>query len=60
MLSCKEASALLSLAQERSLGWRQQLGLRLHLLLCDGCTNLRRQLDFLRQAIRRYRDDDAR
>ena len=33
----------------------------LHLMVCKGCTNFRAQLDFLRAAVRRYRDaDDAR
>jgi len=33
----------------------------LHLLVCKGCTNFRAQLDFLRKAMRHYRDaDDAR
>jgi hypothetical protein len=59
MLSCKEVSVLLSQAQEQPLGMREQLGLRLHLVLCQGCANFRRQLDFMRAAIRRYRDGDA-
>ena len=61
MRSCKEISVLLSAAQERELGLLEQLGLRLHLLLCDGCRNFRRQLEFIRTAARRYCDsDDAR
>ena len=59
MLSCKEASALLSQAHERHLGWWEELGLWLHLMLCDGCTNFRKQLAFIRAAIRRYRDSDS-
>ena len=59
MLSCKEVSVLLSQAQERRLGWRERLGLKLHLMLCEGCTNFRKQLDFIRAAIRRYRDSDG-
>jgi len=55
-LSCKDASALLSQAQERTLGPYERLKLRLHLGLCDGCTNFRRQLEFIRAAVRRYRD----
>lgn len=47
---------LLSQAQERRLGLKERCGLKLHLLLCDGCTNFRRQLDFIRAAARRYRD----
>ena len=58
MLSCKESSILLSQAQERRLGFRERFGLHLHLLLCDGCTNFRKQLDFIRTAVRRYRDKD--
>ena len=59
MLSCEEASVLLSQAQERRLGWWEQLGLKLHLTLCDGCANFRKQLDFIRLMIKRYRDSDA-
>ena len=57
LLSCKDASALLSQSQERSLGPYQRFKLRLHLRLCDGCTNFLRQLEFIRTALRRYRDD---
>jgi hypothetical protein len=53
MLSCKEVSVLLSQAQERRLGPGERLGLELHLMLCNGCTNFRQQLDFMRVALRR-------
>jgi hypothetical protein len=58
MLSCKEASMLLSQAQERDLGRKERFFLQLHLLLCDGCANFRAQLAFIRTAVRRYRDKD--
>jgi len=57
-LSCKQASKLLSQAQERRLGLPERLKLRLHLLACDGCTNFLKQLRFIRTFIRRYRDGD--
>ena len=61
MRTCKEVSMLLSQAQERPLGYIERFGVMLHLLVCKGCTNFRAQLDFLRKAMRRYRDaDDAR
>jgi hypothetical protein len=61
MRTCKEVSMLLSEAQERPLGYVERFGVMLHLLVCKGCTNFRAQLDFLRKAMRRYRDaDDAR
>jgi hypothetical protein len=57
MLTCKEVSVLLSQGQERPLGLRERLFLKLHLLVCHGCTNFSRQLALMRAAIRRYRDD---
>lgn len=61
MLSCKEVNRLLSEAQDRPLGLRERLPLRLHLVMCQGCRNFEKQLDLLRQASRGYfrRDDDT-
>ena len=61
-LTCKEASRLISLGQDRELSFGQRTALRLHLLLCDACTNVKAQFEFLRRALsdyaRRDRDDD--
>jgi hypothetical protein len=51
MLSCKQASHLLSQSMERRLPLRQQFGLRLHLMMCDACTQFSRQLGMLRTAV---------
>jgi hypothetical protein len=55
MLSCKQASHLISLDQDADLpvvkGWL----LRLHLAACDGCTRFNTQMQVLREAMRRYR-----
>lgn len=62
MLSCKETSQLISQAQDRELGIVERMQLELHLAMCKGCSNLRKQMDFLRGAIRRYpsaADDDT-
>ena len=59
-LSCRQASALMSQAQERALGPFERFKLRLHLSVCDGCANFLKQLDFIRAAIRRFRDNDTR
>ena len=56
MLSCKEASRLLSQGLDRRLGFAERLGLRLHLLICDGCTNFGKQVAFLRKAMARLAD----
>ena len=53
MLTCKEASRLVSQGLDRKLGFGERLRLRVHLLICDACANFRRQLDFLRKAVRR-------
>ena len=58
MLTCREASRLMSEARDRSLRWTERLGLRVHLLLCAGCVNFRKQLDFISTAMRRYRPPD--
>ena len=55
MLSCKEASRLLSQAQDRPLTLRDRVKLRLHLLACTACTRFERQLAFMRTALSRYR-----
>ena len=60
MLTCKQASILLSQAQDRGLGAYERLKLRLHLMLCDGCANFKQQLEFLRKALRSQRDADTR
>ncbi len=52
MLNCKQASHLMSEAQDRKLALGEQLPLRLHLFMCVGCRNYGKQLDFLRAATR--------
>jgi len=56
VISCKEASRLLSQAQDRRLGWVERLKLRAHLALCDFCTRFEEQLRFMREAMRRLGD----
>ena len=58
MLTCKQVSIMLSQAQERRLSLLQRAGLGLHLALCHGCRNFRRQLGFIRAAARRFPGDD--
>jgi hypothetical protein len=54
MLSCKEVSHLVSEGLDRRLGWWERARLRLHLAICDGCANFRKQTDFLRRAVREF------
>jgi hypothetical protein len=54
--SCKQASMLLSQAQDRPLNFAERLRLRAHLVICKRCQRVSRQLEFLRIAVQRYRD----
>lgn len=56
MLTCKDVTHLLSEGQDRKLTVAERARLEMHLLMCDGCSNFRRQIDFLRSACRRYLD----
>jgi hypothetical protein len=53
MLTCKDASRLVSEGQERSLHLRERWGLRLHLWICVNCRRFERQVRLLRRALRR-------
>jgi predicted anti-sigma-YlaC factor YlaD len=52
--TCREATELLSQAQDRPLTLREKLLLYIHLPICNGCRNFRQQLAFLRRATREF------
>lgn len=54
--TCQQTSALLSQGQDRPLTLPEKIRMHAHLLLCRGCRGFSRQLDFMRTALRRYRD----
>ena len=55
MISCKEASRLLSQGQDRRLSFFERMQLRLHLTACDACTRFAGQLRLMRAALSRFR-----
>ena len=55
MLMCKEATRLISRAEDAPSSWFQRWRLRAHLRVCDLCTRFDAQVRFLREAMRRYR-----
>ena len=63
MLTCKDASHLISERQERPLGWRERWGLRMHLWICANCRRFERHMALIQQALRklgeRARDEAA-
>ena len=56
MMSCSEFARLCSEEHDRPLDLRERLSLRVHLAMCRGCSNFRKQLGFLRSATRRCRE----
>ena len=50
LLSCKEATRLMSQAQDRPLSYAERVKLRLHLAACTACTRFSRQMTMLREA----------
>ena len=49
---------LLSQAQDRPLGLVERLRLRAHLAICERCRRVSTHFEFLRTAVRQYRDGD--
>jgi len=54
MLSCKDVTEVCSAEMERPLQLREELSMHLHLMICAGCTQYRRQLGTVREAMRAY------
>ena len=55
ILSCKEATRLMSQGQDRPLGLGERVKLRLHLAACTACSRFSRQMAVMREALSRYR-----
>lgn len=55
MIHCRKATELLSAAQDRPLATSERFALRLHLALCRHCRTFSRQLDLLRDASGRWK-----
>lgn len=53
MLSCKDATKLLSEAMDRTLPLGKRIGVRLHLVFCKWCARYERQLLLIRETVRR-------
>lgn len=50
MLSCKEANRLMSQELDRKLSLGERIGLKLHVSMCDGCANARKQMSVVHSA----------
>lgn len=56
---CKEVFRLNSERFERRLTWRERLQIRLHLRVCEACRAVEKQLRFIHEAMRRYREGET-
>ena len=52
-LKCREAARLASRRMDHRLSFGERVSLRVHLAICDGCTNFSKQIGFLRRAVER-------
>ncbi len=55
MLTCKQASQLISQSLDRPLSLPDRIKLRFHLFICNACTRFNHQLKRLRAAIQALR-----
>ena len=60
LLSCKEASWIVSQGLDRRLGFGERVSVRVHLAICNGCRAFTHQMAFLRTAVKRLPDADNR
>jgi predicted anti-sigma-YlaC factor YlaD len=60
MLSCKQVARLVSQGLDRELGLADRVRLRVHLAICDGCTNFSKQLAFVREAMARLAEQSPK
>ncbi len=60
MLSCLEATELISRGMDRPLSLRERISLFMHQLICRGCRATEQQLMFLRTATAAWRQENAK
>lgn len=54
IVSCQEATRLVSLQMERRLHFKEWLDLKLHLGVCDLCVRFKKQIQGLSHTLRHY------
>lgn len=57
--TCKEVHRLVAESMDRDAAFAERVTLRLHLAICDRCRRFKRQMGFLREALRRYPGNDV-
>ena len=59
LYSCKQAHQMVSEGLDRKLTLSERSRLRLHLSICDACSNFNGQMQLLQQAMRRIIPQDS-
>jgi hypothetical protein len=54
MFNCSEVTRLVSESLDRKLPLSQRMGIRIHLLMCNLCPEAKKQMLFIREAMRRF------
>lgn len=54
MLNCHKATRLMSESQERPLLIMERMSLKLHMMMCSGCSNFNKQMGTIRSMTRAY------
>ena len=55
--TCKETSGLVTQSLDRSLNFRERVGMRLHLMICTNCRRFNQQMHLIRAWLRN--EDEA-
>lgn len=53
MLTCKQASQIISQSLDNPLSWSNRMKLKFHLFICDACSRFNQQLRLLNTAVKR-------
>lgn len=56
--SCREVTRLVLESQDRELSLADRLALQIHWRICDGCERFKKQADFMRDSMKRWRNYD--
>jgi hypothetical protein len=54
IVSCQEATRLMSLSMERKLSFKESFNLKLHWMVCSLCGQFHKQIEGLRALLRSY------
>jgi len=52
MDDCRKITGMISEGLDRELTWSERMRIRVHLLMCSGCSAFEKQMIFLREAMR--------